>query len=958
MSGTRAEPYFSLLGPVQAHRGDALLPLGPPQQRALLAMLLCRRNAVVGLDELIDGLWGGQPPYAAVGTVRSYVYRLRRTLGRALATQGRGYALQVGQDGLDLARFEDLVALGRASASAGDTPAARDLMAQALGMWRGTALAGLPGPQARIQRERLAELRLSVLMERVELDVKLGRHAQLVAELTGLCLEHPLNDRLRTLRDTVLEGSGRGREAGVAPSAVLAPPAPAPAPVLGVPAAHPAHPAHLPCSAHPPRPAQLPYVPGDFTGRAEAVQALVDALAPTASEAMAVCAVGGIGGVGKTTLAVHAAQRLREHFPDGQLYANLRGVRQDPAEPGAVLAGFLRALGVAGPSLPEEPEERASLYRSRLAGRRLLLVLDDARDIAQLEPLLPGAPTCAVLVTSRSTLPELPAALRVRLDVLSAADAVALLGRIVGDERIAAEPAAASALVERCGGLPLALRIAGSRLATRPAWRLADFVRLFDGSRLAFPGRGGGEESVEACFRLGYDLLGAAEARLFRLLAVPQVETVDLAAAAALAGSEQPETEQHLERLIELGLLESPAPLSYRCHDLLKEFAAARSEECDEPGDRTQALLRLVEHHLARARYAYAVQRPGHPLAGLLTPTTADGATPAPHPTGERAGAVHVEVVLAVAVQALEAEPSAVALIADAVLALDPLLDGSFLWAALVTPARRILRGAEEQQETRAAGRIGYMLGTALTRLGRFEEAEAVLQRAERAAGAVGDEVVRTEILTCRAVARQGRADWRRADALYREAVALGTACGNAWGTDHARSNSVSTLLNLHLYDEAAEACRLSLTAARDRADRYGEAHALYSLGIVARRTGRVEEAVALHRESAELGVRGGYPAFEVINLISETAAHLTGAQPREAAACGERALAAAHRFGWRAAQARTLRLLGTALAAAGDHAGAEARLAQAVEQLGALGLPEVAEASDTLASLRGAAAR
>ncbi|MFE3993134.1 BTAD domain-containing putative transcriptional regulator [Streptomyces goshikiensis] len=928
MSGTRPGTYFSLLGPVQAHRGDSPLPLGPPQQRALLAMLLCRRNAVVGLDELIDGLWGGEPPRSAVGTLRSYAYRLRRVLGGGLDTHGRGYALQVGPGELDLTRFDELTTRARAHASAGDPEAARDLLARALEMWRGPALAGLPGPQARIQRERLAELRLSVLMERVELDLRLGGHGRLVAELTGLCLEHPLNDRLRTLRDTALERGGREREARTTPPGATA---------------TSTTPPHLPV------PAQLPYVPGDFTGRAEAVRDLLDALAPTAPETVVVCAVGGIGGIGKTTLAVHTAGRLREHFPDGQLYANLRGVREAPADPAAVLAGFLRALGVTDPALPEDPRERAALYRTRLMGKRILLVLDDARDAAQIEPLLPGSPTCAVLVTSRSTLSGLPAARRLRLDVLPAAEALALLGRIVGDERIAAEPAEAAALVERCGGLPLAVRIAGSRLGTRPAWRLADFLRLLDGRRPAFgpafPGRDGPEGSVEACFRLSYELLDAGQARLFRLMAVPRTATLDLASAAALAGLDPAEAERYLERLTALGLLESPAPLTYRFHDLLGEFAAARSEERDGPGERTAALLRLADHMLACAREAYAAERPGHPLVGLLTPTTARGAS-------FEAGPSHIEAVLAVAVQTLEARPSAVGLIADTLLALDPALDGSFLWAALLAPARRVLRTAEEQEDIRAAGRTGFLLGSALTRLGRFDEAEAALHDAGRAAAAAADEVVRTEILICRAVARQGRADWTAADALYREAIAAGTACGNAWGTTNARSNSVSTLLRLRRYEEAAEACRLSLTAAREGGDRYGEAHALYSLGIVARQGGRSAEAVARHRESAELGVRGGYPALEVMNLISETAAHLAAGHPGQAAECGERALAAAQRLGWRAAQARTLRLLGTALAESGDHARARTRLTQALAHLEALGLPEAAQASAVLASL------
>ncbi|MBT2406459.1 MULTISPECIES: hypothetical protein [unclassified Streptomyces] len=461
-------------------------------------------------------------------------------------------------------------------------------------------------------------------------------------------------------------------------------------------------------------------------------------------------------------------------------------------------------------------------------------------------------------------------------------------------------------------------------------------------------------------------------ARLFRLLSVPRLATLDLAGAAALAGLEPSEAERYLERVTELGLLESPAPFTYRFHDLLREFAAARSRQCDGQ-ERTAALLRLADHILACARNAYAAERPGHPLTDLpdlLTPTVSNGTPSAPSASSapstpstpstpsapEREGrpplAFHPEAVLAVAVQTVEAAPSAVGLVADAVLALDPLLDGSFLWAALIAPAHRILRAAGEQGHVRAAGRIGYMLGAALTRLGKFDGAEGTLQDAERAARVVADEVVRTEILTCRALVRQGRADWGRADALYREAITVGAACGNVWGTTNALSNSVSALLNLRRFGEAAEAGRASLTAARDSEDRYGEAHALYSLGIVARHTGSTDEAIARHRQSAELGVRWGYPAFEVMNLISETAAHLAANRPWDAAECGDRALAAARRVGWRAAEGRTLHLLGTALAAVGDRDRARARLKEAMVLLGALGLPEAAKASAVLASL------
>ncbi|MFD5672337.1 ATP-binding protein [Streptomyces sp. NPDC127040] len=774
-----ATPYFSLLGPVQAWHGEEALALGPPQQRLLLAMLLVRRRGVCELDELIDGIWGEESPRTAVGTVRSYVYRLRRIVGPCLATEGRGYALGV--------------------------PDAADL--------------------------------------------------------------------LRTLR-------------------------------------------------------------------------------PDGAEAVVISAVGGIGGVGKTALALHAAHRLRAHFPDGQLYANLRGVRDDPALPASVLAAFLRALGVLDSAVPEGTEERAALYRSRLAGRRVLLVLDDARDIGQIEPLLPGSSACAVLVTSRSTLPELPAALRIRLDVLSSADAVTLLGRILGEARIAAEPAEAAAMAELCGGLPLALRIAGSRLATRPGWSLAAFLGLLEGRRSPFSATAAGEDGVEACFRLSYELLGADEARLFRLLALPDQEDAEAADAAALTGLAYERAEECLERMTGLGLLESPAPGRYRFHDLLRAFARARSAEEDGPGEQAAALSRLCDHFLASARNAYAVERPGHPLAGLLTPTRSPG-TPVSEPgQGHRLFTAQHQSVLAVAVQSVRADPASVALVADLVLALDPVLDGSFLWGALVEPARLMLRLARERGQTRAAGRLGYMLGGALYQLAQLDAAEAVLRDAELDARNSGDPAVLTEIHNCQGLVWLGRGEYDRALELSGRAVETGDRCGNAWGAGNAHTCRSVILAAAGRLGEAAANARLGLDSARAAGDPFRQIYALYALGTVARLRGLPDEAIEGLREGAELAARHGYSAFEVFHLCEESACHLAAGRPGDAVATGQRVLELARIKGWLFAEARALRLLGTAQAALGETDRARELLTRAVELLEPMRPPEAAQARAVLDAL------
>ncbi|MFF3650928.1 BTAD domain-containing putative transcriptional regulator [Streptomyces sp. NPDC002181] len=945
MDRAEPEPFFSVLGAVRVRSGEVPLPLGSPQQRALLAMLLLRRNDVVELDEIVDGLWGEEPPRTAVGTVRSHVYRLRRALGTRIATHGQGYLLHIAPGALDLDVFDELVAGARTRTSAEETGEAAELLARALTLWHGPPLAGLPGPYAAIHRERLSELRLSVLLERIELDLRLGRHARLVPELTGLCAEHPLHGRLRELAGLALAGSGRtaptahdGQPARAhrpgPPSVPGAPPAPDEPHVSPDDAAHPP-----PAPSSLPRPAQLPCPPDHLIGRTEAVAGLLDALTTPRPGSPAIVAVTGTGGVGKSALTVHVAQRLRDHYPDGQLYASLRGTSGNPADPGTVLAGFLQALGTQEPDIPRAAHERAALFRTIVADRRILLVLDDARDTAQVDALLPGTPACAVLVTGRSTLDGLPTVRRVRLEPLAVPDALAVLGAVAGTQRIAAEPDQAAALAERCGGLPLALRLAGARLAARPSWTPSDVVRLLDGSHPAFPtlppfsvfpAPAGSQDGVSACIGPGYDLLEDEEARLLRLLALPRRGATDIAGAAAIGGLPPARAGEFLERLTGLGLLESPCPGVYRQYPLLRMFAAERSREQDRPEERAAALTRFLDHLLAEARTVHAAERPGHHVLGLLP---ADTCTGRPDSRRRLVDPDH-DGALAAAAQILDAVPSAVAVAADLALAVEPLLEGSYLWADSLEPLRRVLGTAQEQGHLRAVGRAGHVLGSALAHLGRPDEADRILDTAEHAARAVGDDAVHTAILDRRAHVCQYRAHWHQADALHRQAVHAAEAYGSDWACRNARANRVSTLLRLSRREEAAETSRTTLASAVDARDHGAEAYALYNLGLTARHLGRIDEAVDRHRQSAELGVRIGSPAMEAMNLVSETAAQLAGNRLPDAVECGERAVAATRLLRWHTAEVRALRLLGRALAAAGDGRSARTRLEQAAEAL------------------------
>ncbi|MGW3011130.1 BTAD domain-containing putative transcriptional regulator [Streptomyces sp. NPDC001219] len=680
---------FQVLGPVRAWRGDRPLQLGPPQQRAVLAMLLLHAGRPVSVPQLVDALWDEEPPPRAVGTLRTYVSRLRvllepdrglRQPARLLVSSGGGYALRVPDGTLDAAAFEErLVAAGRLRA-AGDTAGAYEQLSAALALPEGVALAGLPGPYAQRQRDRLTELRVTAQEELFacveESGGRAGSMADPVAALRAFATEHPLRERaqallmlalhragrraealavyaatrrtldtelgtepgreLRALYEALRAGAGRhGPEAGARPQPGTRPgpgtgsrygpgpgPRPAPGPGRDTREGHdsrdrrlaPSRPARDPSCPGPPPPvpAQLPHDIADFTGRTEAVAQLTSALrGAEGGRAPVVAALSGLGGVGKTALAVHAAHAVRDRFPDGQLYVDLRGTGPAPADSGAVLTHFLRALGVAESAVPHGLEEKAALYRSLLAGRGVLVLLDNARDGAQVRPLLPGAPGCAVLVTSRARTLALPGAGGVHVEVMAEGEALGLLGAITGAERVAAEPAAARELIAVCAGLPLAVRIAAARLASRPGWALADLVARLSEERRLTELRVG-DLGVEATFRLGYEALGPGLAHAFRTLALGGLPAFCRAAAAALLDTTDDAADAAVETLVDAGLVEPHGDDGYRYHELVGLFARRLGERHDGPGEREAAQRRYFGHLLATVLTAARLSAPRH----------------------------------------------------------------------------------------------------------------------------------------------------------------------------------------------------------------------------------------------------------------------------------------------------------------------------------------------------------
>ncbi|MEV0595356.1 AfsR/SARP family transcriptional regulator [Nonomuraea cavernae] len=616
---------FTVLGPVRVCGGGAVSALGRSQRRGLLGFLLLNAGRVVTMDAVIDALWGGAPPPSARAQIYSGIHVIRREL-RALGidevvSSRGGYTLQADAANLDLALFEECAR----QAGAGQRPeqVVRSLR-RGLALWSGPALSDASGAYVEAVRAHLEETRLGCVERLIEAELALGRHDHAIGELRRLVAEHPLRERLHAQLMLALYRGGRRTEAldlsrdlrhrlveehGLDPgqavleleqSILRADPALAPPPIGFLSGAETDGPARA-CGG---APAQLPADTSDFTGRDRELAQVLPALAGEQGNAPQIRAVTGPPGVGKTVFAVHAAHRIRESYPDGQLFVDLRGADSRPADPAEALAGFLRALGVDGREIPEGRDERSALYRTMLADRRVLVVLDNATDESQVRPLLPGAGACAVLVTSRRRLAGLGAQTTVELLPFDGEESVELLGRIAGSERVAAEDREAREVARLCGGLPLALRIAGSRLAARPhrrigelARRLADEQRRLD--ELSYSGL-----AVRAGLDLSYQALGEAERRLLRRLAFLDVPEAGSWLAIAVSGERPADTEEMLERLTDIHLLrvtgvDGTGQIRYGMHDLVRTYCRERMAE-EETADMAVSVISSAARHLLR----------------------------------------------------------------------------------------------------------------------------------------------------------------------------------------------------------------------------------------------------------------------------------------------------------------------------------------------------------------------
>ncbi|MFE5601219.1 BTAD domain-containing putative transcriptional regulator [Streptomyces coelicoflavus] len=964
---------FGVLGPVRAWRGEETLATGSPQQRALLAALLLREGRTATAAELIDALWGEEPPSQALAALRTYASRLRKVLDPGvLASESGGYAVRgLAEGALDLARAQDLAAEAEKARSSGDLCHARDLLRRALALWDGEVLAGVPGPYARTQRVRLGEWRLQLLETRLDMDLEQGCHAESVSELTALTAAHPLRERLRELLMLALYRSGRQAEAlavyadtrrlltdelGVDPRPGLQelqqrilradphlaePPAPA------------AETAPLPV-----RPAQLPATVPDFTGRASFVRELSDVLSAASGDTatgrvMAVSALAGIGGVGKTTLAVHVAHQARAAFPDGQLYVDLQGAGARPAEPETVLGSFLRALGTADSAVPDSLEERAALYRSVLDGRRVLVLLDNARDAAQVRPLLPGTEGCAALVTARVRMVDLAGAHLVDLDVMSPEEALALFTKIVGEERVASEREAALDVVGACGFLPLAIRVAASRLAARRTWTVSVLAAKLADERRRLDELQAGDLAVEATFELGYGQLEPAQARAFRLLGLADGPDISLAAAAAVLDLPAQDTEDLLESLVDTSLLESAAPGRYRFHDLVRLYARACAERDEQPpSERAAALSRLLDFYLATAAEVYAIERPGDRLVDGLEPTEHPGLT-----FTEGSAALDWLYTEAAPLLACVRQSAGTARLRRAV---------DLLWAAkdltesganshqYETTARAMCDATGSAADTRAEGRARTVLSDVLLVSGRIRDAEGEARLAMRLAGSVDDSAAVSWVANNRGLVCLHQRRYAEGKDFFHQAIAGFRATDNRAGEASALSNLSRAQLGLGDVAAAVDIARqgLAVYAELGRTMRLANGH--FALGVALTRAGRHEEALGEFAEALDLFGDHRQRLWEGATNFRLAEVHLAAGRPSSAAQNAEQALALGCIGGDRM-RGNVLALLGRALSALGQ---ADRARACWQEALGLYEQHDAQEAGEVCALLARTAAR
>jgi DNA-binding SARP family transcriptional activator len=956
-----------VLGPVTAWQDDLEIQAGQPRQRAVLGVLATRANHVVSRGELVDAVWGYQPPASAEGGIYTYVARLRRVLepdrprrdpdrprrapARVLVSAGGGYMLRLDPGCLDSERFEQCLGLARGLRSSGDMAAAARAVDEALGLWRGLPFAGVPGPFAEAERSRLGELHTGAAEERADLMLAQGRAAEAVPDLTALVAEHPLRERAYGLLMIALYQCGRQAEAlqvfhgarqrlaedlGIDPGSELtkihqqllamdpALEAPAePGAALTVRVVRPVQAnragppkqagrgeaADLLSRAAPP-PAQVPPEAAGFAGRAAELRSLRAMLPTPGLLALGgglgvppVAVITGTAGVGKTTLAIRFARRVAPLFPDGQLYVNLRGFDPSgaPAEPGAALLGFFEALGVPPQQVPGSLEAQTGLFRSLLEGKRMLLLLDNARSTDQVRPLLPGSPGCMVVITSRSQLTGLVAAEGARplpLGVLSGSEGRELLVRRLGLERVAAEPVAAAELIEQSARLPLALSVTCARAVTRPGVALGDLAAELRDARGRLDALETGDvcTDLRAVFSWSYQRLSERAARMFRLLGMHPGPDVSAAAAASLAALAPGEARSALAELTRASLLTEDSAGRFGCHELLRAYAAERAAADDTDDERDRARQRLLDHYLRTAYGGSARLYPARSRVRL--PATLPDVIPEEFASYEAVlawfGAEHRVLR---AVLAMAAESGLDHYCWTLAWYWSPLLKrrGHLHEAAVLQ--RTALTAAHRLADPVSLAHVNYELGHVSARLGDYAAGHTHLCRSLELFTGLGDRVNIGQ-------ARHGLAllffqQDRYAEALEHAVEALRLRSSFADRAVVAYSENAVGWIYAHLgeHAEALRHCHRALELHRESGSRSGAADTLDSIAYTYGELAEHGQAIAHYQQALDIYQGIGDPEGEAGTLARLGDAQLAAGLPAQARLSWEQALAVLSRM-------------------------------------------------------------
>ncbi|MFD0554949.1 BTAD domain-containing putative transcriptional regulator [Streptomyces rectiviolaceus] len=966
---------YRLLGPVEAWRAGRRLTLGGPKPRALLAALLLEPGRVVSVDALIDAIWDDRPPDTARSLIQSYVSALRRALSAdAIETRPPGYLIHADATLVDRVEFERLAVQGRQAAADGDHAAAARLLGDALSLWRGPALGGI-GETLRAMADQLEEARQAALEERIAAELaQTGRETDLVAELTALVAKHPTRERLRGQLMLALYRLGRQADA----ITVYAEGRDVLAEELGIDpgpdlrrmheAILRADEALLPGAADAPDPASsreaivvpvaalLPPTIGDFTGR-DAQLAEVRAALSGPRDAMPVVVLSGPGGVGKSTLGVRAAHQVADAYPDGQLYAELRGAT-DPVAPGEVLGRLLYALG-ADP--PDGDAERRDLFRSLVAGRRVLLVLDDAASESQVRPLLPGSATCGVLITARARLGALPCTHRADLDVLDTGPGTELLGRVAGERHVRDEPDAARRIVELCGGLPLAIRIAGARLATRRHWtarmladRLADEHHRLD--ELAV-----GDLEVRAGLGMSYRALDAPARTALRRLGLLAAPDVAAWVVTALLDVPEAEADRVVEQLIDAQLLhctgvDRAGQPRYRPHDLVRVYAAERADAEDPPAERAAAVGRALGAWLwltglvASATPSGAVEL----HRGLLDSSGSGGpAAVALRSLVRPVGPEATQRALADPAAWFEAEADAIAAAVERAAALDLHTLSCEAAAALCSSAYTVGNRFEAWWRTHdaalaAARRAEDRAGEALLLIGlgqlryeqdRFTESQGYFKQAAGLCAELGDVRGRAAAFAGLGSALREAGRLRAAQETLVRAVDGFRRLGDDPGIGLSCRYAGSVQLELGDFEAARALLDESLRAYRRLGSRRGESLTLRSLGHVHRALGEYAAAEELSGRAVDLLSTLGDPLMLAYAMQARAKSRIRLGRSAEAAAEIRGVLDVCRGHRDRFGEALGLRTLGECELAAGRLDTAEQHLTAAAALWNDLGL-------------------